>query len=43
MKISVMTEVFLRAGTEKREMRGDVRGAYYLINLGSPFDRHLGR
>lgn len=43
MNISVMAEFILRARAEEREMRGEVRGAYYLINLGSPFDGHLGR
>ncbi len=44
MAISFVVECVLRArfeGKEKREMRGKVERAYYLVNLGSPFDRHL--
>lgn len=27
---------------KKREVRGDGEEAYYLVYLGSPFDRHPG-
>lgn len=41
-----MEEVLLRVPSEKeekREMKRKVKAAYYLIGLGSPFDRHLNR
>ncbi len=44
MVVSFVVEHLLRArfeGKEQREMRGKVGRAYYLVNLGSPFDRHL--